>query len=97
MKNLRTIILSAMVAGVLIVPGTSARADGKDEKDHHHFRKHDHDGKWKGHATTYHTRTVITSDMIRITDVMFVMTIVAIITSRRFDRISKMFAMHATK
>src|SRR4249920_956926 len=48
MKNLRTIILSAMVAGVLIVPGTSARADAKDEKDHHHFRKHDHDGKWKG-------------------------------------------------
>ena len=44
MKNLRTIILSAMVAGVLIVPGTSARADAKDEKDHHHFRKHDHDG-----------------------------------------------------
>ena len=45
MKNLRTIILSAMVAGVLIVPGTSARADAKDEKDHYHFRKHDHDGK----------------------------------------------------
>ncbi|HEX4987668.1 MAG TPA: hypothetical protein VFW91_02725, partial [Candidatus Binatia bacterium] len=49
MKNLRTIILSAMVAGVLIVPGTSARADAKDEKDHYHFRKHDHDGKRDGH------------------------------------------------
>ena len=49
MKNLRTIILSAMVAGVLVLPGTSARADSKNEKDHHHFRKHDHDGKWKGH------------------------------------------------
>ena len=87
MKNLRTIILSAMVAGVLLLPGTSARADGKNEKDHHHFRKHDHDGKGR----------VITSDMIRITGVTFVMTIVAIIISRRFDRISKMFAMHETK
>ena len=48
MKNLRTIILSAMVAGVLIVPGTSARADAKDGKEYSHFRKTDQHGKWKG-------------------------------------------------
>jgi hypothetical protein len=32
MKNLRTIILSAIVAGVLIVPGIPATADAKDGK-----------------------------------------------------------------
>ena len=32
-----------------------------------------------------------------ITGVMFVMTTVGIIISRRFDRISKIFAMHETK
>ena len=94
MKNLRTIILSAMVAGVLIVPGTSATADAKDEKDHYHFRKHDHHGKWKGITAS---GTVTTSDMIRITGVMFVMITVAIIIRRRFDRISKIFAMREMK
>ena len=48
MKNLRAIILSAMVAGVLIVPGTSATADAKDGKEYSHFRKNDQHGKWKG-------------------------------------------------
>ena len=41
--------------------------------------------------------TVTTSDMIRITGVMFVMITVGIIISRRFDRISKMFAMRGNE
>ena len=49
MKNLRTIILSAMVAGVLVVPAISATADTKDGKGYSHFRKTDHHDKWNGH------------------------------------------------
>ena len=102
MKNLRTIILSAMVAGVLIVPGTSARADAKDGKEYSHFRKNDQHGKWKGDHGRRDGITdadgIITGDMTGMTTgVMFVMTTVGIITSRRFDRISKMFAMPEMK
>ena len=49
MKNLRAIILSAMVAGILVVPAVSATADTKDAKGYSHFRKTDHHDKWNGH------------------------------------------------
>jgi Ni/Co efflux regulator RcnB len=47
MKNLRKIILSAMVAGVLVVPAVSANADTKDGKAYSHSRKNDQHGSWK--------------------------------------------------
>jgi chromosome segregation ATPase len=49
MKNLRKIILTAIVAGVLVVPGVPASADSKDGNGHHHFRKHDEHVRWRGH------------------------------------------------
>ena len=87
MKNLRTIILSAMVAGVQCFP--------------EHLREQT--VKMKRtiiiSANTIMTASgrVIPSDMIRITDATFVMTIVAIIISRRFDRISPKRCAQCTK
>src|SRR4030095_1851374 len=49
MKNLRSIIVSAMVAGILVVPTVSATADTKDGKGYSHFRETDHHDKWKDH------------------------------------------------
>ena len=59
MKNLRTIILSAIAAGVLVVPAISATADAKDGRAYSHYRKHDSHGNWKGNQGRqygYHTR-----------------------------------------
>ncbi|HVH92401.1 MAG TPA: hypothetical protein VM783_13560, partial [Candidatus Acidoferrum sp.] len=56
MKNLRAIILSAMVAGVLIVPGIPATADAKDGDGHHHFRQSDRHGKFHGRRDLRHDR-----------------------------------------
>ncbi len=53
MKNLRTIILSAMVTGVLVIPAVSATADNKDGKEYSH-------SKWKGD----HGRRTATTDGI---------------------------------
>ena len=102
MKNLRTIILSAMVAGVLIVPAVSATADTKDGKGYSHFRKtiittNGMAIMGDGTATTDEDGIIVDDMTGIIIGVMFVMTTVAIIISRRFDRISKIFAMHEMK
>jgi hypothetical protein len=48
MNNLRKIILSAMVAGVLVGAAVSANADSKDGKAYSHFRKNEQHGRWRG-------------------------------------------------
>ena len=54
MKNLRTIILSAIVAGVLIVPGMPVTADARDGSGRYHFRKYDRHSQWRGHYDRRH-------------------------------------------
>ena len=102
MKNLRRIILNAMVVGVLIVPGTSATPTLRTERDILTSGKPTITTSGReimgGETAITDADGIITDDMRGMTTgAMFVMTTVATIISRRFGRISKMFAMHEMK
>ena len=48
MKNSRSIMVAGLLAAVLAVPVLPTAADAKDDRGNHHYRRNEHDGKWRG-------------------------------------------------